>query len=371
MGADCQRLTQPDAAFVSLIRHFVAQPRHKRAGCGSMQAMLNRPLIRLTAAVLCLSAPAAWAQMFTDPALEALFKARQFAELDRAGQQRLAARADDRQAVLALAVAVQQAESTKARREAAIARAEVCVDKQPQAAECHFALGATLGVHAVNEGLMAMAGSAGRVQESLRRALELAPAWYAARSAMVTFYVVAPGLMGGSQDKALQTARAAAKPEQARALQAFIDLNAEKPEAALAVLQGIPAGGDSVLDDDVRDWGNGAAFALLNAGQPARARDWFERLLRERPADARAAYGLGRVHAESQAHAEALAWYDKSRRGEGAASLPIDYRAGLSHQALGQAAAARESLGRFVKAGKGPKKSLDDARKRLEQLGAS
>ena len=336
-----------------------------------MHAMLTRPLIRLTAAALCLAAPMAGAQMFNDPALEALFKARQFAELERTGQQRLAGRADDRQAVLALAVAVQQAESTKARREAAISRAEACVEKQPQAAECHFALGSTLGVHAVNEGLMAMASSAGRVHDALRRALELAPQWYAARSALVTFYVVAPGLMGGSSDKALQTARAAAQPEQVRALQAFIDLNGDKPEAALPALQGIAAGGDSVLDDDVRQWGDGAAFALLNAGQPARARAWFERALRERPVDARPAYGLGRVHAESQAHAEALAWYDKARRLEGAAGLPIDYRAGLSQQALGHVAAARESLGRYIKTGKGPKKSLDDARKRLEQLSAS
>lgn len=336
-----------------------------------MHAMLTRPLIRLTAAALCLAAPVAGAQMFTDPALEALFKARQFVELERMGQQRLAGQADDRQAVLALAVAVQQAESTKARREAAIARAEACTDRQPQAAECHFALGGALGVHAVNEGLMTMAGSAGRVHDALRRALELSPGWYAARSAMVTFYVVAPGLMGGSRDKALQAARGAAQPEQVRALQAFIDLSADKPEPALAVLQGLAPGGDSVLDSDVRQWGDGAAFALLNAGQPARARGWFERALRERPAEARPAYGLGRVHAESQAHAEALAWYDKARRLEGAAGLPIDYRAGLSQQALGQVAAARESLGRYVKAGKGPKKSLDDARRRLEQLGAS
>ncbi|MEN9631422.1 MAG: hypothetical protein RJA10_4650, partial [Pseudomonadota bacterium] len=134
-----------------------------------MRTMLTRPVIRLTTVALCLAAPVADAQMFSDPALESLFKARQFAELERAGQQRLAGRADDRQAVLALAVAVQQAESTKARREAAIARAEACVETQPQAAECHFALGSTLGVHAVNEGLMAMAGSAGRIQASLRR----------------------------------------------------------------------------------------------------------------------------------------------------------------------------------------------------------
>ena len=206
--------------------------------------------------------------MFTDPALEALFKARRFADLDRSGQQRLAAQADDRQAVLALAVAVQQASSTPAQRKTAIARAEACVERQPGAAECHFALGSTLGVHAVNEGLLAMAGSAGRVHDALSQALKLAPQWYAARSAMVTFYVLAPALMGGSADKAAQVAQGAASPMQVRALKALIELNAERPEPALAALRSIPPGSDSVLDDDVREWGNAAAFALLNLGQP-------------------------------------------------------------------------------------------------------
>ena len=333
--------------------------------------MLRPSLLCLSAAGLCLAASAASAQMFTDPALEALFKTRRFADLERSGQQRLAAQADDRQAVLALAVAVQQTASTADQRKAAIARAEACVDRQPAAAECHFALGSTLGVHAVNEGLLAMAGSAGRVHDALSQALKLAPQWYAARSAMVTFYVVAPGLMGGSADKAAQVAQAAAAPAQVRALKAFIDLNAERPEPALAALRSVPPGIDSVLDDDVREWGNGAAFALLNAGQPAKVGDWFERAQRERPTDARATYGLARVKAESNAHAEALAWYERARTLERSAGLPIDYRVGLSQQALGQTGPARESLSRFVKAGKGPKKSLDDARRRLEQLGGS
>lgn len=336
-----------------------------------MRPMPRHFLLRLCAAGLCLAASAASARMFTDPALEALFKARRFADLDRSGQQRLAAHADDRQAVLALAVAVQQAASTPAQRKTAIAHAEACVERQPAAAECHFALGSTLGVHAVNEGLLAMAGSAGRVHDALSQALKLAPQWYAARSAMVTFYVVAPALMGGSADKAAQVAQAAAAPAQVQALKAFVELNAERPEPALAALRSIPSGSDSVLDNDVREWGNGAAFTLLNLGQPARVGDWFERAQRERPADARATYGLGRVKAESHAHAEALAWYERARSLDGAAGLPIDYRVGLSQLALGQTGPAREALSRFVKAGKGPKKSLDDARRRLEQLGAS
>ena len=54
---------------------------------------------------------------------------------------------------------------------------------------------------------------------------------------------------------------------------------------------------------------------------------------------------------------------------KGAAELPIDYRAGIAHQALGSAEAARAAFKRFVAAGKGSKGNLEDAKKRLEQLG--
>ena len=332
--------------------------------------MTHTALSRLAATALALLGSAAQAQMFTDEGFEALFKASKFAELDRAAQQRLAARAGDPQAVLAAGVAVQQGKSTSAQRKAAIARAEACIEQQPTAAECHFALGSTLGVHAMNEGMLTMATSASRVRDALVQALTLSPQWYAARSAVVTFYTVAPGVMGGSRDKALQAARAAGVPDQAKALQALIDLNSDKAEAALQALSTIRQPADSVLVSDLRDWGNGAAFSLINAGQAVKARAWFETAQRERPADAAAAYGLGRVHAESNAHAEALVWYERARKLERAEDIPIDYRVGISQQALGQAVAARAAFTRFIEAGKGQKKSLEDARKRLEQLGA-
>lgn len=75
------------------------------------------------------------------------------------------------------------------------------------------------------------------------------------------------------------------------------------------------------------------------------------------------------MHAEAGNHAEALAWYDKAARLEDAGVLPIDYRMGLAQLALGQQAAAKAAFTRFVAAGKGSRKSLDDASKRLEQMG--
>jgi len=321
------------------------------------------------ALIACLAAPLAQAQVFSEPALEALYRAEKHAELDRIAQQRLAAKADDRQAVLAAALVSQHPAGTPAQRLAAIQRAEACVELQPRAHECHYALGSTLGVHAMTEGLMTMAGSVGRVRSELAEALALAPQWYPARSAMVSFYVLAPGLLGGSRDKARDTAQGAATPDQARALQAFVLMNDDKPEAALQAFEAIRPGADPTLDDDVRQWAHNAGFMLLNAGQAARARSWFERAVRDRPADATALYGLGRVQADSGAHADALGWFERAAKGSGADALPLDYRIGISQQALGQLAAARAAFTRFVSAGKGPKKSLDDARRRLQSLG--
>jgi len=318
--------------------------------------------------LLCAGLPVQ-AQMFKDSVLDALYAAERFDELGRTGAQRLAVRADDPQALLAVAVGALRGNDA-ARREAAIAQAEACVQRQPQAAVCHYALGAVLGIHAASEGMMKLAASVGRVKGALQEALALDPQWYAARSAVVEFYALAPGIVGGSIAKAQETARAAPRPEQVRALQARVALQEGRLEPALLTLMTVQPGNDSALAADVHAWARAAAFALVNEGQPEKARGYFERAQREQPELAVAPYGLGRVLSDTGAPAEALKQFETAARLRGAAELPIAYRAGIAQQALGQKDAARESFKRYVAAGKGPKANLDDARKRLEQLGA-
>lgn len=309
------------------------------------------------------------AQMFKDSALDALYAAERFDDIGRAGTQRLAARADDQQALLAVAIGALRSNDAP-RRETAIAQAEACVQRQPQAAVCHYALGAVLGIHAASEGMMKLASSVGRVKGALQEALALDPQWYAARSAVVEFYALAPGIVGGSIAKAQETARGAPRPEQVRALQARIALQEGQTEQALQALMAVSTGNDSALAADVNAWARAAAFALLNEKQPEKARAYFERALREQPELAVAPYGLGRVLSDTGAPAEALKQFDTAARLRGAAELPIAYRAGIAQQALGQKDAARESFKHYVAVGKGPKANLDDAKKRLAQLGS-
>jgi hypothetical protein len=169
---------------------------------------LTPPLV-LTLALL--SAGAAQAQFLKDPALQALLAAEQFAELDRLASQRTAARADDAQAVLGLALAALSDQGGPARREAAIRQAEGCVKQAPKAAECHYALGVVMGAHAMSQGMLKAASSIGTVKTALLESLKLAPQWYPARSAVVEFYLLAPGMMGGSSSKGRGPARAGAR----------------------------------------------------------------------------------------------------------------------------------------------------------------
>ena len=312
----------------------------------------------------------AWAQgtMFKEPALEALYQAEQHEELLRTATPRLAARPDDAQAVLALAMAA-LARNNAATRQQALDAAASCVEKQPQAAACHYAQGVVLGVQAMSEGLMKAARSAGTVRQALITAQTNEPAWYPARSALVEFYLLAPGMMGGSTSQAAELARSAPTPEQVRTLEARIAMNDRRFEDGLKLLAGLPAALPPALAEDVRGWGVQCALGMANAGQAAAALPAVEKLVREHPEHAGPVFALARVRAEAGQHEAAVVLYEQAAKLRGAHELPVAWRLGISQQQLGRTEAARASFQRFVAAGKGHKTSLEDARKRLAQLG--
>ena len=325
---------------------------------------------RHAALALCAAlAGGAQAQMLKDPALEVLYVASRTDDLQRAAAQRLAAQPDDAQAVLGLALAALERDDAAARR-AAIGRAEACIEKQPRAAPCQYALGVVLGIQAMSEGMFKAARSAGTIRDALVQANELEPGWYPARSALVEFYLVAPGMMGGSAARAAELARAAPHPDQVRALDARVALNDGKAEPALQALVALPAGLEPALAADVLNWSTQAGLGLVNAGQAVKAQPLLERLQRGHPGAASAAYALARARGETGAHAEALRLYEQALGLKGAAAWPLHYRIGIALQQLGRTDAARASYARHLAGGKGQKSSLEDARKRLEQLGS-
>lgn len=312
--------------------------------------------------------PMAWAQTIRDPALEALYTAGRTQDLHRTSAQRVQAQSDDAPAVLGLALAALELNEAGARRNA-IAAAEACVARQPRAAACHYAWGVTLGVQAMYDGLLKAARSAGTVREALSTALEIEPVWYPARSALVDFYLLAPGVMGGSTRKATELANTAPRPEQAQALLARVAMADRRLEAAAQGFATLPAGLDHALASDVHAWSVQTGLGLVGEGQWAKAQPLLERSLRSRPDDAGALYALGRVRGEAGEPALALKLYEQAAAAKGADAWPTQYRIGLTLEQLGKPEEAKLAFKRHIAAGKGPKNLLEEARKRLEALG--
>jgi tetratricopeptide (TPR) repeat protein len=321
-----------------------------------------------------LAVPLAQAQMFKDTDLSVLYQRQDIplrardAALAKRAQERLAANAADTQALLALAMArINEPDATK--REAAVEQLAACAASQSAAADCHYGHAALLGSHALQIGILKAASSAGKIREGFVRAVELAPQWYPPRSGLVQFYLQAPGFAGGSVSKARETARAAARPEQARALEAMVAFHDKDFDAAQKLLEPHRHGSDTDVDDDARGTLIGLGITFLGDGKAERARPLFERLARERPADAMGAFGLGYVAAELGQHADAAKHYEQCAKLRDADQLPVDYRLGLSLMAAGQRDAARVALQRFVQT-KGPwsSKNVEDAKKKLQEL---
>jgi tetratricopeptide (TPR) repeat protein len=226
-----------------------------------------------------------------------------------------------------------------------------------------------MGVQAMSEGMFKMARSLGTVKDALTQAHTLEPEWYAARSALIEFYLEAPGMMGGSASKAAELARGAPKPGQVKALEARVALQEKKFDVALQGLQSLPAGTEAAVLSDARGWAVQAGMGLVNSGQAAKAQPYLERLTREQADTAGPFYGLARARGEQGAHEDALKLYEQAQKLKGAAQWPLLYRIGMSLQQLGRKDEAKASFRKYVAVGKGPASLLSDAKKRLEELG--
>ncbi|MEQ1685724.1 MAG: tetratricopeptide repeat protein [Burkholderiaceae bacterium] len=309
------------------------------------------------------------AQTVKDGPLAALLETGRYAEAERSATARIAARPDDMDGYAALTLSVLNGNDA-ARREAALKLLEACTARLPNSAMCHYGVGSVLGAQALSQGMLKALGSVGRVRDALARAVELDPLLYAARNALVQFYLVVPGIAGGSVAKAREIASAASarQPEHAKLLIALVDIGQKKHDQAEAGLLSVRAGDDRELAADVAEvWGQ-LGFTYLNDRQDAKARAVFERMVIDRPSSPRGHYGLGRVLTDLGQFDLAIAAFERASALDRTAGLPIDYRAALAYQAKGDRDKARALLTRFVAAGKGSPQNIDDARKRLAQM---
>ena len=324
---------------------------------------------RLVGAALIGVSAAAGAQPVLDPQWTAGLAARRFVEVERAAGARIATNPDDIDAHAALIRAVLMLNDS-ARRDAALKLLEACLARSPRSAVCHYGVGSVQGAQVMSQGMLKAALSAGRIRDALQTAVELDASLYAARSGLVQFYLLAPGLAGGSTAKATVVAQAGAarQPEHAKALLALVALSQSRLDDAERQLASVKPGDDAELVDDVNGLWIRLAFEYLGLRKAPSAQPIFDRFIKERPDRSVGHYGLGRVLSDAGSWEPAIAQFTLAANLEGAADLPIDYRLGIALQSADRRDAARAALRRFIAAGKGSQKNRDDAERRLAEL---
>ena len=313
------------------------------------------------------------AEILKDPQWQALADARRFAELEQVSSARLASRPDDAQAWLAYTQSVLslRGETASARRDAALAKLQACIKATPQIAACHYGVGAVTGVQVMTQGMMKAAFGIGQVRDEFVKALELDPQFFSARSGLVRFYLMAPGIAGGSVSKARGVAHDAVlrQPEHAKLLDAAILQYDDKPADAERLLASVQAGADASLAEELRGQWVSLGFGYLEAKDPAKARGAFERVTRDKPDLVEGHYGLGRALVEQRQWDAAIVELQLASTLPGHEALPIDHRLGVAWQGKGDAAQARAAYARFLALpGQNPR-NVDEVKKRLAELG--
>lgn len=331
--------------------------------------MIKIRLLCLTVLSLAAALPAQ-AAVFKDPQLQTVWEGGNSEELDKLAQARLKANPADTQAAAALALSALDA-GDGARLDAAAKTMQQCVERQPSDAICHFALGRVLGAQAMGASMFKAMSLAGRIKEAFLKAFELEPNAVEMRSALQQFYLMAPGMAGGSVSKARELAQDLrdSQPEHAKLMRARVAQHEDNYAEAERELASLKPGKDLGLQTEWREAWAAQGMQYLRDKQYAKAKSWFEQLQREQPQHAAAGYGLGRVATEIGQLDEAIRQFERARGLEGAEALPFDHRLGVAWQMKGDKVQAKALLERFVANKKANPRNLDDARKRLVELG--
>jgi tetratricopeptide (TPR) repeat protein len=118
--------------------------------------------------------------------------------------------------------------------DAAIEILEKAVAQSPQSAEAHFYLGSAYGIKVQESGMFGAAKYASKIKEEFEKTVALNPKQVEARFGLVQFYAGAPGIMGGSYDKALAQAKEikAIDPIVGHRAYAFVYSQQKKPDLA-------------------------------------------------------------------------------------------------------------------------------------------
>jgi tetratricopeptide (TPR) repeat protein len=118
--------------------------------------------------------------------------------------------------------------------EGATALFEKAVAQNPKSAEAHYWLGSAYGSQAQKASIFGQASLAGKTRDEFEKAVELDPNHLDARFGLIQYYVFAPGIIGGSYEKAFAQAAEIRKrdPLRGHRVSAFIYGQQKKTEEA-------------------------------------------------------------------------------------------------------------------------------------------
>jgi len=140
------------------------------------------------------------------PSGEELFTQRKYPEARAAFEARLKANPADASAMYYLG----RIADNENRNGDAIEWFERAVKREPQSALYHFWLGSAVGEEAQSASKLRQPFLARKVKSQFEKAVQLDPKMVEPRMGLVDFYSIAPGVMGGSMDKAREQAAALA-----------------------------------------------------------------------------------------------------------------------------------------------------------------
>ncbi len=157
-------------------------------------------------------------------------------------------------------------------------------------------LGRAYAQQAMNAGIFRRPFLAKNSRQAFEKAVELDPDYLDARNDLMQYYMVAPGIVGGSMTKAREQAEEIFKRDKMRGHGAFgfIYGREEKyEEAEREFLAALDVAGESV---EPYYW---LGFYYARRDQYDRAHDMFERVIERKPDDMNAYYQIGRIAAET------------------------------------------------------------------------
>jgi tetratricopeptide (TPR) repeat protein len=104
----------------------------------------------------------------------------------------------------------------------------------PNNARYHYYLGVAWGEIAQSASVFKQASMAGKIREEFEKAVQLDPNFLDARFALIDFYTVAPGFMGGSMEKAMKEAGEIKKRDNLEGHRAYARIYARQKKVDLA-----------------------------------------------------------------------------------------------------------------------------------------